>query len=184
MKIVFECFDNEVKLLSPTIFRDDRGYFFESYSKKNLSSLGIHEEFVQDNQSKSSKGTLRGLHFQIWPGGQAKLVRCTRGAIKDFIVDIRPDSPSFKQWMSFELSEVNNHLLYIPNGFAHGFVVTSVEAIVQYKVTSYYNSALEKGILWSDPDIEVDWDIEDPILSDRDQNAPTLKQFFLNQRSF
>lgn len=168
---------NGIKLINPKIFKDDRGYFYESFSKKKFMEIGIHDEFVQDNESKSSHGVVRGLHFQIWPGGQSKLLRCIKGRIRDVVVDIRPSSETFKQWRAFDLSEDNKKMLYIPNGFAHGFEVVSEEATVNYKVSSYYDAELEKGIAWDDKEIGVQWSVENPIVSERDQRAPNLQSF-------
>ena len=137
--------------------------------------MGIPWQFIQDNHSKSVKNTIRGLHFQINPG-QVKIVRCTQGQIWDVIVDIREESPNFKKWIGIELTEQNFRQLLIPIGFAHGYSVLSDEAEVQYKVSEYYDPLLERGILWNDPEIGVDWKITKPFLSKRDKNNPTLRK--------
>lgn len=177
MKIVDSYLGGKVFLMAPTMHADDRGYFFESFSKRNLIGLGIYDEFVQDNQSKSVMGTIRGLHFQKWPGGQSKLVRCTHGRIRDVVVDINPSSKDFKKWFAFDLSEENRKMVFIPNGFAHGFEVLSSEAVVQYKVSSYYDPDLESGIAYNDPDLKIYWETSKPIVSIRDEKAPTLMEF-------
>ncbi|MDX2174916.1 MAG: dTDP-4-dehydrorhamnose 3,5-epimerase [Candidatus Sumerlaeia bacterium] len=160
-------------LITPKVFEDERGFFLETYRKDQLLAAGIAVDFVQDNHSKSRKGTVRGLHYQTSPG-QAKLIRCTKGAIWDIAVDIRPDSETFGKWVGVELSENNKQLIYIPIGFAHGFAVLSDEAEVQYKCSNYYDGATEAGIAWNDPEVAVDWKVSAPILSVRDQNNPPL----------
>ncbi|MHA1821500.1 MAG: dTDP-4-dehydrorhamnose 3,5-epimerase [Promethearchaeota archaeon] len=165
-----------VYIVKPKVFRDERGFFFESFSKKKFYELGLSCEFVQDNHSKSVKNTIRGLHFQAYPG-QIKLVRCTRGIIKDVVVDIRPNSPSFKKYIYVELSETNFLQLYVPVGFAHGFAVLSDYAEVQYKVSNFYNPSLERTIKYNDEELGIDWGITDALISDRDKNAPSLKEY-------
>jgi dTDP-4-dehydrorhamnose 3,5-epimerase len=149
----------------------------ETYSYKDFEKFGINEKFVQDNHSRSIKGVLRGLHFQIEPFAQSKLVRCIRGEIFDVAVDIRPDSKTFKKWFGVILSEENKRILYIPKGFAHGFVVLSEVAEVEYKVDNFYSPEHERGIIWNDPDIGIEWPIDNPILSEKDAKLPTLKEF-------
>lgn len=148
----------------------------ESYSKQNLAACGINAEFVQDNHSYSAaKGTLRGLHFQKEPMAQAKIVRCSRGAILDVAVDLRKGSPQYKQWVSVELSAQNQRQLFVPRGFAHGFVALTDDVEVQYKADNYYAPEQDGNILYSDPAIGVDWGPGPFILSEKDQNAPLLK---------
>lgn len=161
------------KLIHPRVFADERGFFMESYHAPGFEALGLPTLWVQDNHSRSSKGTLRGLHFQAGEG-QAKLVRCVRGAIWDVVVDIRPDSPTWGEWEAVELSEENKTMLFIPTGFAHGFVVLSESAEVLYKCSRVYDAALESGIAWDDPQIAVAWPIADPILSQRDRQNISL----------
>ncbi|MFL5825732.1 MAG: dTDP-4-dehydrorhamnose 3,5-epimerase [Thermoleophilaceae bacterium] len=155
---------------------DERGFFVETYRRSLYASLGIHDSFVQDNQSRSSRGVLRGMHFQIEPG-QAKLVRAARGSILDVVVDIRRGSPTFGEWEAFALSDENALQIYVPVGFAHGFVVTSDSADVVYKVSSYYDPAFESGIAYDDPDVGIHWPEDVELqLSERDANAPRLAQ--------
>lgn len=163
-------------IIEPDVFKDERGFFFESYSYKKYADLGLDAKFIQDNHAKSQQNTLRGLHFSKYPG-QIKLVRCTQGRVWDVIVDIRPDSPHFKQWHGFELTEDNFIQVYIPVGFAHGYAVLSETAEVQYKVTSYYDPDLETEVYWNDSSIGIDWKIEEPILSNRDKNALLLDDY-------
>ncbi len=162
-----------VKLIEPTVFEDRRGYFFESYRKSLLHEAGITADFVQDNISKSYQNTVRGLHYQIQQP-QAKLVQCIKGAILDVAVDIRVDSPTFGKHVAFELSEENKRMLFVPVGFAHGFSVLSDEAIFAYKCSDYYCKEGERGIRWDDLEIEINWSVEKPILSDKDQKLPLL----------
>ena len=168
----------EVILVKPKVFSDERGFFLESYKKSDFWENGIKEEFMQDNHSKSVKGVLRGLHYQLPPKAQGKLVRCIRGKIFDVAVDIRKNSPTFKKWVAVELSEENKYMLYIPPGFAHGFLTLSEEAEVLYKTTNEYAPELDRGIIWNDPEININWPIEivkEPILSNKDKNLPFLK---------
>lgn len=162
-------------LIEPKVFQDERGFFLESYRKDLLAAAGIHSEFVQDNHSRSVRGTIRGIHFQSHPG-QDKLVRCTAGAILDVAVDLRSTSPTFGKWAGIELSAGNRRLLFIPAGFAHGFAVLE-DAEVQYKCSEFYNPATESGIMWNDPEIGVEWGIAEPVLSVRDQTNPTFAQW-------
>ncbi|MCB9883794.1 MAG: dTDP-4-dehydrorhamnose 3,5-epimerase [Planctomycetes bacterium] len=163
-------------LIEPQVFGDDRGFFLETYHKPRFHEAGITCEFVQDNHSRSVKDTLRGLHFQKEPG-QAKLVRAVRGSIFDVAVDIRPDSPTFGKWVGYELSEQNHRMLFVPIGFAHGFVVTSDVADVSYKCSWVYVPETEAGIMWNDPDVGVEWPVANPLLSNRDQGNPTLREY-------
>lgn len=167
-----------VCIIEPTVFGDDRGYFMETYSKKDFEDIGITEEFVQDNQSKSKKGVLRGLHFQM-QNTQGKLVRVTKGCVYDVAVDIRKNSETFGKWEAVELSEENKKMFYIPAGFAHGFLVLSEEAEFCYKCTDIYNKEAEGGILYNDEKIGIKWpQIDVTILtSEKDGKWPTLEQF-------
>ena len=158
-----------VIIIEPKVFGDPRGFFMETWARERYCAAGISQEFVQDNMSSSTRGTLRGLHFQH-PQGQGKLVQALAGAIFDVVVDIRVDSPSFGQWFGTELNADERKQLYIPPGFAHGFCVLSKAALFSYKCTDYYNPQNEGGIQWNDPDIGIDWPLEgQPILSDRDR---------------
>lgn len=164
-------------IIEPRIFGDNRGYFMESYNEKDFFEAGLTMKFVQDNESKSSKGVLRGLHFQR-KHVQGKLVRATKGCVFDVAVDLRKGSPTFGKWEGALLSEENKRQFYIPEGFAHGFLVLSDEAIFNYKCTDFYHPEWDGGVLWNDPDIGVAWplkDIEEIILSDKDKNQKLLK---------
>lgn len=161
-------------LISLDKYTDNRGYFIESFNEEKFKLLGINEKFKQDNHSRSNTGVIRGMHFQSFPG-QGKLVRCARGKIWDVAVDIRPNSPTFKRWQGFELSEENNLALYIPVGFAHGFQVLEGPADVHYKCTELYNQATEKGFLFNDPEIDIKWPLLEQTVSERDLQAPLLK---------
>lgn len=168
---------NDVILIKPKVFGDNRGFFLESYKKSDFATNGIDVEFNQDNHSKSTAHVLRGLHYQAKPYGQAKLVRCSKGRIYDVAVDIRPASKTFGQYVKVELSEENKHMLFIPVGFAHGFVVLSEEAELLYKASGEYNPQSDRGILWNDKDININWEIDfEPILSEKDKVQPMLKQ--------
>ena len=160
-------------VVEPDVFGDERGFLLETYNAPRWRDLGIDVGFVQDNHSRSVGGTLRGLHFQTSPG-QAKLVRCVRGRIWDVAVDLRRDSPTYAQWEGYELDDEAHRQLYVPVGFAHGFCVLSDVADVGYKLSSLYDPATEAGIAWDDPEIGVEWPIDDPQLSDRDRTAPRL----------
>lgn len=163
-------------VIHPQVFGDDRGFFMETWSQPKFQGLGIDVEFMQDNHSRSCKGTLRGLHFQSSPG-QAKLVRCVRGAVWDVAVDIRPDSPTFGKWHAIELTEENHAMFFVPVGFAHGFCVLSDSADFVYRVSSIYNPKTECGIAWDDPEIGIPWPISSPLLSDRDKNNQSLQDW-------
>lgn len=166
----------KVYIIEPKVHGDSRGWFTESWSKRNFEEIGLDYDFAQDNHSFSAnKGTLRGLHFQSEPKAQAKLVRCTRGAILDVAVDIREGSPTYGQWVSEKLSEENKKQILIPRGFAHGFVTLTDDVEVQYKADEYYSPEHDGGFAWDDPSICVDWGIENPILSEKDRKAPLLK---------
>jgi dTDP-4-dehydrorhamnose 3,5-epimerase len=162
-------------LVQPKIIADDRGFFFETYRRNEYAGIGIEAEFVQDNHSRSMRGTIRALHFQLTPG-QAKLIRVARGSIYDVAVDLRKGSPTYGEFEAFELSDENAHQIFIPVGFAHGFCVTSEQADVAYKVSSYYDQATERGIAWDDPDIGIPWPTEEPLVSDRDRTNPRLTE--------
>jgi len=166
-----------VYLITPTIFEDNRGWFMETYSKRVIKKdIGIDINFVQQNYSYSRyKGTLRGLHFQNNPMAQTKLVRCIRGRIFDVVVDIRKKSPTYLKWISVELSEENKTQILIPKGFAHGFLTLTDNVEVQYEVDEFYSKEHDRSIRFDDPDIGINWSIKDPILSDKDKNAPFLK---------
>ena len=174
---VTPCAIPDVLLIEPQVFPDDRGFFLESYNRERFAAAGIDTLFVQDNHSRSVKGTLRGLHYQRAPG-QAKLVRVARGSIWDAAVDIRPGSPTFGQWVAEELSEENQRMLLVPVGFAHGFVVLSEEADVLYKCSHFYVPETEAGIAWDDPDVGLAWPDSAPMLSARDQGNPHLREVF------
>jgi len=167
----------EVLLLKPYIYKDQRGSFFESFNKQKYKQHLNNIDFIQDNESVSSYGVLRGLHFQKFPHEQAKLIRVVKGKIQDVAIDIRPDSPTFKKYISVELSNNNNYQLFIPKGFAHGFVVLSKEAIVSYKVDSKYNLNADSGYKYDDPSFNIKWLIDEGqiTLSEKDQNLPYIK---------
>jgi dTDP-4-dehydrorhamnose 3,5-epimerase len=167
----------DVLILKPSVFSDPRGYFYESYNHERFKNLGIPEVFVQDNESKSSKGVLRGLHFQVPPFAQGKLVRVIKGAVLDIAVDLRVNSPDFGKWVSVELSEENKLMCWIPPGFAHGFLCLEDNTIFSYKCTQVYNKDSERSILWNDPDLNIDWKITNPLLSGKDLEAPLFKNF-------
>ncbi|MGD9253141.1 MAG: dTDP-4-dehydrorhamnose 3,5-epimerase [Holophagae bacterium] len=160
----------DVKLIVPEVFEDQRGFFMESYNRRRLAEAGITADFVQDNHSRSRRGVLRGLHYQLHQG-QAKLVRATVGRVFDAVVDIRRGSPTFGQWVGYELSESNRRQLYAPAGFAHGFLVLSEVAEFQYKCSDFYDPDDERGLPWDDPGINIRWPLDglEPVLSDRDR---------------
>jgi dTDP-4-dehydrorhamnose 3,5-epimerase len=170
----------EVILIIPKIFIDDRGFFFESYKSSEFQDNGITENFVQDNHSKSSKGVLRGLHYQLPPFAQGKLVRCIKGEIFDVAVDIRRTSPFFGNWVGITLNQDNHQMLYIPPGFAHGFYTmendTEIIYEIIYKVTAEYSEVCDRGILWCDNAINIKWPDDDVILSSKDEKLPELAQ--------
>ena len=165
-------------VLKPTVFKDNRGYFMESYNQKNINKLLGNVNFVQDNESESSRGVLRGLHFQKPPYTQAKLVRCLKGSVLDVVLDLRKDSKTYGILETISLTEENKKQLFIPKGFAHGFVVLSKSALFSYKVDNYYNPDSESGVLWSDLDLNIDWKINknEIIVSEKDKNLPTFKE--------
>lgn len=166
----------EVLLLEPTVYGDDRGFFFESYSEKLYKENGIELNFVQDNHSLSQKsGTIRGMHYQLEPKAQTKLVRATRGAIYDVVVDIRKGSPTYGEWEGFILMADNKRQLLVPQGFAHGFCTLVENTEVQYKVDKVYSPEHDRGISWNDPSIGIIWPVSNPILSEKDKHHPTLE---------
>lgn len=170
----------DLLIIEPDIYGDSRGYFFESFSRRKFEeATGIKVDFVQDNESRSSYGVVRGLHFQKSPYAQAKLVRVVRGRVRDIAVDLRPDSPTFGKYHAIELSEDDHRQFFIPKGFAHGFSVLSEDAVLQYKCDEYYAPESEGGIAWNDPDLDIDWQIPEDkmIISPKDQNHPTLKEY-------
>ncbi len=165
-----------VLVLEPDVFSDERGFFLETWNSASYENAGIEGPFVQDNVSFSKRGVLRGLHFQ-YSQSQGKLIQILSGGVVDIVVDIRKGSPTFSQWVSEELSDANHRQMYIPPGFAHGFCVISDTAVFSYKCTDYYNPATENGIIWNDPDLNIDWPIKEPILSPKDKEYPRLKDF-------
>ena len=166
----------DVVIIEPRIFKDERGYFYESFSQREFDEKVRHVTFVQDNQSKSSYGVVRGLHFQKPPYTQSKLVRCIKGAVLDIAVDIRKGSPTFGKYVAVELTEENHRQLFVPRGFAHGFAVLSDEAVFQYKCDNYYNKESEGSIAWNDPALNIDWRIPEDriILSEKDRNSKNI----------
>lgn len=165
-----------VVIIEPDVFGDNRGFFMESWNKKKMEETGLYYDFLQDNHSKSTvKGTLRGIHFQKGEKAQAKLVRCVKGAVLDVAVDLRKNSPTFKQWVGVELSAENKKQLLIPRGFGHGFITLTDDVEFLYKADNYYAPEADAGIRWNDPDIGVEWGIENPILSEKDKKNPFLK---------
>jgi dTDP-4-dehydrorhamnose 3,5-epimerase len=165
-------------IIEPKLFEDSRGYFFESYNYASLEKAGIQIKFVQDNQSKSSYGVIRGLHYQLEPKAQTKLVRVLKGIIYDVAVDIREGSPTFGEWFGIELTEENHKQLFIPKGFAHGFSVLSDSAVIHYKCDEFYAPDQDAGIIFNDPNLNIDWKIsnERVIVSDKDKKLPTLNK--------
>ena len=162
-------------LIKPRVFQDPRGFFMETYRADRLAAAGVHETFVQDNHSRSTRGVLRGLHYQM-RHTQAKLCRVVQGEVLDIAVDIRVGSPNFGKWVGAVLSAENHHALYLPKGFAHGFVVRSETADFLYKCSDYYDSADDRGVLWNDPALGIDWDTPSPILSAKDERHLPLAQ--------
>jgi dTDP-4-dehydrorhamnose 3,5-epimerase len=163
----------DLALIEPDVHGDERGFLVETFRESEMSGLGIDARFVQDNHTRSAARVLRGIHLQR---GQAKLVRCPSGRIWDVAVDLRPDSPTYRQWEGYDLDGVAHRQLFIPDGFGHGFCVLSDSADVLYRISSYYDPALETGIAWNDPELAIEWPIEAPVLSERDRNAPKLAE--------
>lgn len=171
-----------VYIIEPKVFGDNRGYFMETYNKEHFAEAGLNMTFVQDNESKSTKGVLRGLHFQK-KHSQGKLVRATKGKVFDVAVDLRKGSPTYGEWEGVVLSEENNSQFYIPEGFAHGFLVLSEVAVFNYKCTDFYAPEYDGGVMWNDPDINIKWPlegIENIILSEKDKKHPNLKELDLS----
>lgn len=164
-------------VIQPNVFTDARGYFYEPYNKKVFADKGIPDEFVQDNQSCSQKGVIRGLHFQNPPHAQAKLLRVIQGSIWDVAVDIRKSSPTYGKYFGIELSAENKTIFYVPKGFAHGFLTLEENTILFYKCSGFYNKASEESLLWNDPDIAIPWNITNPVLSEKDLNGKKLSEF-------
>lgn len=164
-------------VIQPRVFEDARGYFFESFNEKLFTEAGVSTHFVQDNQSLSQKGVLRGLHFQAPPHAQAKLVRVISGAVLDVAVDIRNGSPTYGKHYSIELNARNKTMFYIPTGFAHGFLTLEDHTVFSYKCSGYYNKDSEGTLLWNDPELEIDWNVFAPLLSDKDKAGAELKNF-------
>ena len=181
----------DLVLCKPTIYTDERGHFYESFKKENFENfIGKHVNFIQDNEAKSTKGVLRGLHYQLPPFAQSKLVRVVKGTVLDIAVDIRKGSPTFGQYEAVELSEENKYQLFIPQGFAHGYVVLSDEAIFSYKVDNYYHKESERGIIYNDTTLKIDWKLpfNELIISEKDKLQPTFEKadkfqenFYLNE---
>lgn len=172
---------NGASLMEPVVHQDDRGFFMESYNDTEFKQHGILDNFIQDNHSLSSEtGVIRGLHYQLHPKAQTKLIRVIAGAIYDVIVDIRKNSPTFGQWVGVILTEYNMRQLLVPRGFAHGFCTLVPNTQVLYKVDEYYSPEHDRGILWNDPALDIDWPMSNPILSDKDQRHPLLNDAELN----
>ena len=167
----------DLLIIKPDVFADERGYFFESYNRQRFIEHGLDMTFVQDNESQSMKGVLRGLHFQKPPFAQGKLVRVVKGAVRDVVVDLRKDSPTYGHWESVILTEGNKLMYWIPEGFAHGFVCLEDHSVFTYKCTNVYNKTSEGSIRWNDPDLNIDWEIENPILSEKDKVSPMFRDF-------
>lgn len=167
----------DVYILEPQVFGDHRGWFMESWSQKKMEEAGLFYDFIQDNHSFSAqKGTLRGLHYQKGEATQAKLVRCAKGAVLDVAVDMREGSPTYKKWVAVELSAENHRQLLIPRGFLHGFVTLTDDVEFLYKADNLYSPENDRNILWNDPEIGVDWKVDNPIISDKDAKAPKLSE--------
>lgn len=164
-------------IIIPDVFKDERGYFFESYNKERFAKEGLVMNFVQDNESKSGRGVIRGLHFQKPPFAQGKLVRVVKGSVMDVAVDIRKNSPTYGKWESRILSEENKEMFWIPEGFAHGFITLEDNTVFSYKCTNVYNKLSEGSLRWNDPDLNIQWNFETPILSDKDKLSPLFKDF-------
>ena len=163
-------------LIEPKIFSDNRGFFMETYKESEFRENGIKEEFIQDNFSNSSKGVVRGLHFQIDPKAQGKLIQVVHGKVWDVAVDLREDSPTYLEWVGLELNDTERKMFYIPPGFGHGFAALSDEVLFQYKCTNEYDMILERGIRWDDQDIGITWPVKNPLVSDRDNELPFVKE--------
>jgi dTDP-4-dehydrorhamnose 3,5-epimerase len=165
----------DLLIIQPHVMEDERGYFFEPFNEARFRLVtGLNLTFVQDNESLSHKGVLRGLHFQVPPKSQGKLIRVTRGSVMDIVVDLRKAQPTYGQHFSIELSEENKTQLYVPEGFAHGFVVLRDDTVFSYKCTNYYSKEHERSLLWNDPDLHLDWGISHPVVSEKDKSAARL----------
>ena len=175
MKVIKTNIDG-LLIIKPDVFGDDRGYFFETYSKRKYAEYGIEEDFVQDNISKSLKGTIRGLHYQVGDNAQGKLCHVIKGKVLDVAVDIRFDSPTFGQYFSIELTGEDKTQMWIPPGFAHGFSVLSDEVLFVYKCTNYYSKPDDRAILYNDPQLNIDWKVENPIVSEKDLKAKLINE--------
>ena len=162
-------------IIEPRVFDDERGFFLESYKKSDFAKNGIEVDFMQDNHSYSTKGVLRGLHFQKNPAAQAKLVRVIKGAVWDVAVDIRQNSQTFKKWLAVELSEDNKKMFYMPGGFAHGFLALTDEVHLMYKCSNEYSPQYDAGIIWNDPELGIKWPVDKPLLSEKDTKLPLFK---------
>ncbi len=172
----------DVLFIEPESFQDARGFFMETYHQKDFEKAGMTQNFVQDNHSRSKKGVVRGLHYQNEPMAQGKLVRCVRGTVFDVAVDLRKESPTYTHWLSVTLSEINRFMLWIPRGFAHGYMTLQDDAEVIYKVDNFYSPQHERGIIWNDPDLGIKWPVQDPIVSEKDNRYPKLKEADYNFR--
>ena len=165
----------DVILIEPRVCEDERGFFMETYHQRDFEKAGIPQVFVQDNHSRSKKNVLRGLHYQKEPMAQGKLVRCVRGAVFDVAVDIIKNSPTFGKWVGTNLSDENKLVLWIPRGFAHGYLTLEANSEVMYKTDQFYSPEHERGIIWSDPDLSIKWPVKNPIVSEKDAKYPILK---------
>lgn len=172
-----DTFIEGLKVITPKVFFDQRGYFYESYNEQNFNSLGLKMKFVQDNESKSQKGVIRGLHFQKPPYAQGKLIRVIKGEVLDVVVDLRKSSKTYGQHYKLLMNEDNKLMFYIPEGFAHGFLTLKDDTIFSYKCTNFYNKESEGGIMWNDPDLKIDWNIINPIISEKDTKNIRFKDF-------
>lgn len=172
-----ETFIKGLYVIEPRVFEDERGYFFESFNEKRFNEHGLNVHFVQDNQSKSGKNVLRGLHFQNPPASQGKLVQVIKGSVLDVAVDIRKNSDTYGRHVAIVLSEQNKKMMYLSEGFAHGFLTLEDNTIFAYKCTDFYNPSLESGILWNDADLNIDWGISNPIIAEKDKKAQEFKDF-------
>ncbi len=167
----------DVLIIKPIVYRDERGYFFESFHRERYREAGIICDFVQDNESKSQNGVLRGLHLQKPPYAQGKLIRVVKGSVLDVVVDVRKNSPYYGKWVSTILTEDNKWMFWVPPGFAHGFLTLENETIFFYKCTAFYNKHAEMAIRWNDPQLAIDWGNEAPLLSEKDHHAPLFSEF-------
>jgi len=174
---VEKCFISDLLMITLDVYEDERGCFYESYNKEKFISIGISDEFLQDNQSISKRNVLRGLHFQIPPFAQGKLVRVIKGAVLDVAVDLRKQSPTYKKHLSLILSAENKKLFWIPAGFAHGFITLEEDTVFSYKCTQQYHQQSERSLLWCDPEFNIDWQTTNPILSQKDIESPLFKDF-------